>query len=622
MIFNKLSDDKQDFLKVLSHFGLLIFIHFLLYVTLRLFFFVWNYSQLKSLSLFQIIYAFLLGLRFDLAILGPLSALIVLSVFWLPKYLSHLTVTLILLFQVLLIAANIADSELINYMGRRFSVNSLYIINEGGSAGLLIYYPLIIFGLLLITGYLYFCVKNLDFNTKGLGSKHKISTLTKIIITFLLITFSVITGRGGFQDKPISFINAKVINHPLAHQLVLNSSFTFIKSIGRSPAERLHFFDDQKMLSFLNLEQNLNVPSPQKINNIKSNSENPNIIIFLVESLSTEYLSQKNTPFLAELSKKGTLFNGFANGRRSVEGVAAVMSGVPALMEESFINSEFATNDFIGLGTLLKNKNYQTSFFHGGHNGTMRFDSFTNAAGFDQYYGKNEFNLHFENGVDVSKFDDQAWGIYDEPFLKWSCDSLSDQYSKNKKPIASVVFTLSSHVPYNLPPEFKTKIANSDIKNETGIIPSIRYVDFSLENFFKCAENQIWFSNTLFIIMADHTGSSLRTDADFKSKFEIPNLFYSKNSDLLNGLSQNKYAQQIDIIPTLTDLLNIPLPAKNHLARSLYQPGQKTIALFSDQKYELVGDSEKSEDHLKAIRQYFSQGLYDNRLYFPSGQIR
>lgn len=590
MIFNKLSDFKQDLKVIASRFANLLAAHLVVYFFLRLFFYIWNYSQLKFLTFPQIVRAFVVGIRFDLAVIGPICVLLTLMILWLPRVINYLFIIATLLFQCGLIAACVVDAELVNFMGRRFSVSSMYIIGEGTTAGLAVYYPLFIFGGILIIGYF-------DTVLRKYIQKENFKFLSKITATLGLFIFAVVCGRGGFQAKPLSFINAKVLDHPFAHQLVLNSGFTFIKSLGRDRTERVHFFDDKKMLSLLNLNEFTQKTAPvipQKMN----------IVIFLLESLSSEYISEKNTPFFSKLSHDGILFSpAYANGRRSVEGVAAVLSGVPSLMEESFINSEFATNDFVGLGTLLKTKGYQTSFFHGAQNGSMRFDSFTKAAGFDHYYGKKEFNDDAQ--------DDGAWGIYDEPFLKFSCEKISEL----KEPLASILFTLSSHVPYNLPKDYARN-------GETGILPSIRYVDYALEQFFKCAETKPWFSNTLFIIMADHTGPSLNPNANFKSKFEIPILFYSKNATGLKGLVSSQFAQQIDILPTITDLVGIPNLAKNHLARSLYEPGKKTIALFSDQKYELVGDTDLSEDRLKAIRQYFSHGLYDNRLYFPKSETK
>ncbi len=582
-------------------FGTLLFLHVVLYFAMRVFFFISNYSQLNSLSAIDLLYAERAGMLFDLAIAGPICALLMISWLWAPRILRLILTGILVTAHSVLILFNIADTVLINFVGRRFTVNSLYLIGEGKTSNWLEFYQLFIFAGIILAIYYYLAFKILNKEKNG-NTKQKIST--KILFTFIFLAFAVIFGRGGIQSKPISFINAKVINHPFAHQLVLNSGFTFVKSIGRDQIEHVHYFEEKEMLKYLNLE-------PSLFTSAKIQPQKLNVVLVMVESLSSEYISAKITPFLTELSSKGVLFNpAYANGRRSVEGIAAVLSGIPSLMEESFINSEFATNDFVGLGTLLKTQGYETSFFHGAQNGSMRFDSFTKAAGFDHYYGKTEFNDNTQ--------DDGAWGIYDDPFLKFMCEKTKSF----KAPFATVVFTLTSHVPYHLPVDYKQKVDSGDLKNEIPMLKSISYTDNALKNFFDCAKTQPWFDNTLFIIMADHTGPDLKSDANFQSKFEIPILFYTPDIKKLKGLSNQQLAQQIDVLPTLADLIGIPLLNKNHLARSLYEPGKKVIPLFSDQKYELVTDMDKSlnEDRLKAIRQYFSEGLYDNRLYFPMGK--
>lgn len=115
------------------------------------------------------------------------------------------------------------------------------------------------------------------------------------------------------------------------------------------------------------------------------------------------------TPFLDSLMDQSlTCTNAFSNGTKSIEGIPAILSGLPSLMEDPFINSGYAFNDQTSFAMLLGAEGYQTSFFHGGINGTMNFDSWAALAGYQNYFGKNEYN----NNDDFDGF----WGIWDEPF--------------------------------------------------------------------------------------------------------------------------------------------------------------------------------------------------------------
>ena len=566
-----------------------------LYMGIRILFLGWNFVQFESFTAAELALSFLHGLRFDAAVVMPVVFMTVLALLIPNKILRFLALNTITFGHAALLFGNFIDVELVNFMGRRFTKSSLYLAFEGQNSNMLQYGTLAAFTLLGLLLYLFVSFK-MYFKMRSLIAG--VSIKTKTLFVLALIPLVVVFGRGGFQLKPISFVDAKILPHAFTHHLVLNTSFTFVKSFGKTAFQKEKYFSETELLKYLNPAQATKKNTPQNANGY-------NLVIVIVESLSKEYLSPKTTPYLTELIKKGVYFDkSYANGRRSVEGIASILAGIPALMEEPFLNSEFATNEFTGLGQLFKKQKYNTSFFHGAKNGSMRFDLFTKANGFDQYFGKNEY-------PDQSK-DDGSWGIYDEPFLQFACEKMTGF----SEPFASVIFTLSSHQPFKVPEEFEKNYRGEP--NENPVVKSISYVDHALKNYMECAKKQAWFDKTIFVFMADHTGPMLdTTNSEFEHNFEIPILFYAKNVEILNGLNPNQFAQQIDLFPTINDLFQLGYINTNHLARSLYQQGPKTIALYTDNHYELVGDTEKTENHLKAIRQYFSQGLYDNRLYFP-----
>ena len=63
----------------------------------------------------------------------------------------------------------------------------------------------------------------------------------------------------------------------------------------------------------------------------------------------------------------------------------------------------------------------------------MGFDAFANLSGFDDYFGKTEYN----NDDDY----DGIWGIWDEPFLQY----FAKQMNTFKQPFYTTLFTVSSH---------------------------------------------------------------------------------------------------------------------------------------------------------------------------------
>ena len=599
-----------------------LFISYLvIYTLVRALFLGWNFHHFSQFSVPELVQVFGHGLRFDLVVIAPMvfSTLLIALIFSLitslnsnivsgNKYLSALVFGSFLFFQTGLLFINFVDIELVNFMGRRFTKSSLYLAGEGNFFNIAQYTFLTVMTLLGLIAFLFFQWTGYQKLQKDLA-QFSIKKIAVFIFVGLFLT--VVMGRGGFQYKPISFVDAKVLPHPYAHHLVMNSGFTFLKSFGKKQFEKVKYFSEDQMLSLLNIQQTKDYKMrTAKIETVKDY----NLVIFILESLSAEYINEKQMPFFSKLKSEGVYFDkAYANGRRSIEGIASILSGIPALMEEPFLNSEFATNDFVGLGNLLKKKNYHTSFFHGAKNGSMRFDSFSKASGFTDYYGLNEY---ISSGGDADQDNDQVWGIFDKPFLKFTCNQLSGF----SQPLASVIFTLSSHQPFKVPNDFLTEYQNKQLPSQPEVLKTVTYLDQSLESFFNCLNKAKTFEKTIFVFVADHTGPKLNPNNNsFSDQFHIPILFYAKDKSVLKDLQNRQYAQQIDLLPTLNDLFDLGLLNKNHLARSLFISGPKTIALLSDQHYELVGDTDLSEDRLKAIQQYFSEGLYDNRLYFPQG---
>jgi phosphoglycerol transferase MdoB-like AlkP superfamily enzyme len=236
---------------------------------------------------------------------------------------------------------------------------------------------------------------------------------------------------------------------------------------------------------------------------------------------------------------------GYANGLHSAEGIPAVTAGIPTLMPEAFSTSIYGTNAITTLPNLLKAKGYSTAFFHGGTNGTMSFDIFSAAAGYAQYFGRTEYG----NDADY----DGAWGIPDGPFLQYFAGSLG----RLKSPFCASVFTLSSHPPYTLPSSYKTPLP----PNTSAVHKAVAYTDDALRRFFETAATAPWYSNTLFVITADHASPDNFTShySSGIGEYAIPLVLYAPGDAGLRG-TLDAPVQQIDIMPSVLNYLGYDRP--------------------------------------------------------------
>ncbi len=376
------------------------------------------------------------------------------------------------------------------------------------------------------------------------------------IVSFLIIIALCIGGiRGDFKKstRPINLLDASrfTANSGQA-DVVLNTPFAIIRTWNTNSFLKENFVSNLQIDSLV-------APIKQYQ---KNKLTHPNIVIFLLESFAREYNGSCNkhlkipnyqsyTPFVDSLANHGLLFsNGYANGYKSIHGVSSVIAGIPSF-KDAFTSSAFAKQKIESLVSVLKSEGYDSSFFHGAPNGSMGFQGFGNILGFDHYYGKTEYN----NEADF----DGVWGIWDEPFFQYFNSVLTTK----KQPFMATLFSVSSHEPYQIPEKYQNKFP----KGTVNIHECIGYTDFALKQFFAVAKKQKWYQNTIFVFVADHGNTVAYPEYQKPANHNtVPILFFRPDHKYV-GENQD-YAQQIDIYPTILDMIGYQKPFRS-FGRSL-----------------------------------------------------
>jgi arylsulfatase A-like enzyme len=355
--------------------------------------------------------------------------------------------------------------------------------------------------------------------------------------------------RGGFKPstRPITISNVGIyIEKPIQSGLVLNTPFSIYRTLERSAYPRLEFFDNATLETLY---------SPVHVRKDSADFTPKNVVIIIVESLSKEYIGALNkdldagnyqgyTPFIDSLiTASYTFAHSFANGVKSIDAMPSILSSIPSL-SEPYILSIYSNNTIKGIAALLSEKGYDCSFFHGAPNGSMGFDVFAKSSGFTHYYGMNEYGANDDF--------DGRWGIWDEPFLQFTAQTLNAK----PQPFLASVFTLSSHHPFIVPQRYEGKFP----KGTEQIHRCVGYTDMALRRFFETASQMEWFHNTLFVITADHTNQvAYEKSKTSAGRFYVPVIFYDPSGNL-KGFEATKTIQQIDIMPTVLGRLNYDKP--------------------------------------------------------------
>lgn len=435
---------------------------------------------------------------------------------------------------------------------------------------------------------------------------------TRLLTLCITACIAVIAIRGGTDrtTRPITLGNAAAyVSEPLEMGIVLNTPFCILRTFGKPSLERLDFFDDQEELNSiytpLHFKDTLSA-------NHTSYGKGKNVVIIILESFSKEYSRFLNPPgfpsympFLDSLMACSlTCTNAYANGRKSVDAVPSVLGSIPSL-EQSFALTPFALNRVEGLGNVLKILGYHTAFFHGAPNGSLGLDGMSRHFGFDAYYGLDEFGDR--------SYHDRYWGIWDEPFLQFFARKL-DGFPQ---PFAAAVFTLSSHHPFVIPRQYEGKFP----KGSLPIHQCIGYTDHSLRLFFNRVKESSWYKNTLFVLVADH-GSYSQINPRYQSHTEsmsIPIIYYDpKGIAIEGGQTYTGYTQQIDIMPTLLDILDYP-SGFFAFGRSILDTLTTPFVVNYPALFNIMRDPKEKEPSnelfLKAFRQQYNNRLLDDRLH-------
>ena len=548
----------------------------------------------------------------------------------------------------LALAINLCDSVYFQYTMRRTTTTVFNEFSNEGNLGSIFLtetfhhlYLVALFALLMWGAWRLYVQTGLE--RQRLRPWHYALTVFLSLAAFA--PFVVAGIRGGFTTavRPITISNAnQYVNRPIEAALVLNTPFSLYRTIGKDVFVVPDYYSEEKELE--------GVYTPVHIPSDTIQMTKKNVVVLIVESFGREYIGALNktleggrykgyTPYVdALIAKSVTFSHSYCNGRKSIDGMPSILSSIPMFVEP-FLLTPASMNHIEGIASILALEGYQTAFFHGAQRGSMGFLAFSRATGFQDYYGREDYDADTRFGGD--KDFDGMWAIWDEPFLQYYATKMSEM----KEPFMTAVFTASSHHPYAIPEQYK------DQYPEEGIVihKCIRYTDMAIGKFFEKASHEPWFNNTIFVLTSDHTNLSdheyYQTDI---GGFCSPIIIYEPGNSERKPEMQDKIAQQIDILPTVLgmlhyqkpffgfgiDVLNTPKEdtwAVNYL-NGIYQyvkqdhvlqfDGEQTKAVYalndSLMQHNLVGkipQQVQMERELKAIIQQYMSRMTQDRLY-------
>lgn len=372
----------------------------------------------------------------------------------------------------------------------------------------------------------------------------------------ILMPFAFLLIRGGIGKVPNSIATAFYSSNNLYNHAALNPVWNALATeFERGKNKPQSFFSSDQVAEYLleELGTNSNTPdstSPDYSYLLKKDS-NSHVVVIVLESFVAKLSGLLSgdkyacTPNLDRVMREGIYFtNAYASNLRSDKGLLALTTSFPSTARQTLTNFPQQLNEHPNLFRAF-NKLGKTRFYHGGNLSFMNMGVLFKDA--NELRTLNDFDSQYEN----------PWGIHDETVFS----AFGNAVIADKGPTLSMLFSLSSHEPYDVP---------NYQKIENPYLNSVSYTDSCLGALMSQFKNSENWENTLVIITADH--GNIRPDRpginqaiNFKIPIVLSGGVVTESKAIEEIVSQN------DIFPTIASFkgMNIDIPYHQSLLKPL-----------------------------------------------------
>lgn len=307
-------------------------------------------------------------------------------------------------------------------------------------------------------------------------------------------------------------------------------------------------------------------------NEVKSNQDSKlegiakgkNVIYISAESIQSFVINKKVngkeiTPFLNDLIEDSYYFENFYHqteqGKTSDSEFIVENSLYPLPRGAVFFTH--SQNELNAVPEVISDYGYTSAVFHANNKSFWNRDVMYDSLGYDHFYSEEYYDVTPENSI--------GWGLNDKAFFKQSMKYLDSM----EKPFYAKFITLTNHFPFELPEEDQNiDKYDSNSKTLNQYMTTVRYMDESIENFFKHLKDSGMYEDSVIVIYGDHYGISQYHD-NSTSKFigkeirpfehvqlqRVPFIVHIPGHE--DDRTISKVTGQMDVKPTILSMLGI-----------------------------------------------------------------
>ncbi len=541
--------------------------------------------------------ALILGLRFDLRIIGILLLLMLIigNIPYVKPYKSRTakrtwSIVLAIIFTAM-VFMYVVDFAHYSYLNQRLNASVLNYLDDAGISFRMVWqsYP-VIWLLIFILGAgvaFYFVIEYISRKIAHRAHKQRRKKRIGEFAVWFVVLALLIFGR--ISQYPLRWSDAFGLGSDFKANLALNPFESFFNTL----KFRNHNYDPKKLAElypvlndYYDFNNDSTISYVREVKPADSTTNIPNIVLIICESFSAYKSSSfgnplNTTPFFDSIANNGLLFTRcFTPSYGTARGVWATITSNPDVESpETASRNPSAVKQKTIINAFHQHDKY---YFLGGST------SWANIRGLLQN-NIDSLKIYEQDDFDAPQID--VWGISDKNLFLEANKVLA----KNTKPFFAVIQTADNHRPYTIPDEdlveFKKEQRSVAELKAAGFeslaeYNAYRYTDYSYRKFFEAASKESYFGNTIFIFIGDHgipgNAGDLLPEAYTQQRLtqhHVPMLFYGPGK--VKPGKTDRIASQIDLLPTLAGLLNIPYTNAS-LGRDLRQihPSKQFAFLF------------------------------------------
>ncbi|GBG95416.1 alkaline phosphatase [Ligilactobacillus salitolerans] len=249
-------------------------------------------------------------------------------------------------------------------------------------------------------------------------------------------------------------------------------------------------------------------------------------------------------------------FNQVGQGKTS-DAEMMLENSLYGLPSGSGMTSYGASNTFQALPAILDQKGYSTASFHGDVGSFWNRDNTYKSWGYQYFFDEPYYKTKSNYSI--------GYGLKDKIFFQQSVKYLEQL----PQPFYAKMITLTNHYPYELDKDNQS-IAKTKTGDKTvdGYVQTARYLDQAFGEFMNYLKKSGLYDKSVIVAYGDHYGISENhpkalakllgkksvTKYDLAMLQKVPFMIHSDN---LQGGINHTYGGEIDVMPTLMDLLGI-----------------------------------------------------------------